>query len=1075
MLWNYNAVTLFLVEIALKKRCKIMKGFIKLFVLLLLLTPLCCLSGCGNKKEVKIESVIVVESTIPSYIYIDELEQKLGDIKLMVTKSDNSSEKISLAKTMISETDYAKLANEGTYEIKVSYEGFEATLSITMKAKADNPGPVEGKLDYSVNVKDIAGKPLSDFYVTFYLGDKIVSEGYTKTGIFSASLDPNKYEVFIEGRDGYYLNQESFETDLLATPIEVICEIDPLAGIEAPLDNSYEIGDVMYDFTVVDTDKNKLTLYTLLEEYDVVILNFWFTTCSYCAYEFPAMVEAYESTYVDGSGNTVNYKDKVAIIAINPMIAGNGDTLDSITNYKASNSISFNVAPDYDFDSSNLTMEPALTTMFGVQGYPTTVIIDRYGLIAQMEEGAQTSPDKWTQTFDKYIDDDYSPKYTGAVNEGNEIEKPNIVQPDSSELESAANGINYDGNKFDCVYRPEDNEEDAEYSWPWLPTEYEGKACIMPSNQDKHPSFAIVYFDVVLKAGEALAFDYYASSEEYDVLYVTFDGTIVASISGQSPAWETQYAFVALEDGSYEVGFCYIKDSSYNSGDDSVYVTNIRIVEEKSIDKETLIFRECATGEINQITMSYPNYVTVVYNDSDGYYHVGSANGPLLLADMLSGTKWNNSDLYSISLEGLCVGLDGIDYNDIVEEYAVYAGNSSVGYAPVTKELADALKEITKALGDEEARTNPNQWLEVCVYYNAYGTNGVELGVPTKGVCYFEPIMLEGNGIDTPASASAVFDRILLPRGFIFGFTPTKTGVYKFYSTEEIETSGWICNEKGEAVGEAEEELRLFYKQMTTGEAIDPNFVCYMYLEEGKTYLFRGAFYDVTVYDTINVEMAYVNDIVELLTLASPGYFTSSDDEMSDIISGNYIDVYLGEDGYYHVKDSLASDNLIYCDVEYINNLLGVSLTVAASEKYNAFDFSKDEFGQPLYDEDGYFRATAFDDENNMVRYYVCVDANGDEYYVLTVGEGEYTEENGYTYLMKPDDFTGTDFTEYVLQYIANNKITDEESELYGCVKVDEKFASVLWLLMNKYTFAGVENSGLKLCYYYKYVGPVSL
>ena len=49
--------------------------------------------------------------------------------------------------------------------------------------------------------------------------------------------------------------------------------------------------------------------------------------------------------------------------------------------------------------------------------------------------------------------------------------------------------------------------------------------------------------------------------------------------------------------------------------------------------------------------------------------------------------------------------------------------------------------------------------------------------------------------------------------------------------------------------------------------------------------------------------------------------------------------------------------------------------------------------------------------------------------------------------------------------------ITDETSELYGCVKVDEQFAMVLGMLMDKYTFEGIEGSWLKLCYYFKHIG----
>ena len=59
-----------------------------------------------------------------------------------------------------------------------------------------------------------------------------------------------------------------------------------------------------------------------------------------------------------------------------------------------------------------------------------------------------------------------------------------------------------------------------------------------------------------------------------------------------------------------------------------------------------------------------------------------------------------------------------------------------------------------------------------------------------------------------------------------------------------------------------------------------------------------------------------------------------------------------------------------------------------------------------------------------------------------------------------------------VKQQNLNKSLTDENSELYGCVKVDEEFAKVLSQLMDKYTFEDVEYSWVKLCYYYKYLGP---
>lgn len=928
-------------------------------------------------------------------------------------------------------------------------------------------------VDYSVIVKDIAGKPLNDFYVTFYLDDEIVAEGYTNnSGTYTKSLEANIYDVEVEGREGYFLNIEMFKTDLIGTPIEVEAQIESLAGVKAPKDNYYELGEVMYDFTVTDTEGTKLTLYDLLDKYKAVFINFWYTTCSACYYEFPYMVEAYESTI---EGTDVKYSDEICIIAINPGTAGNGDTLADIKNFKESSNLSFYVAMDYDMDESNLTADPALTSMFGVTGYPTTVAVDSYGLIADIEVGAITATEKWTQTFDKYIDEDYFPIYTGQVAE-DEFIKPDIIQEESIVLEQAINGTNHDGSKFAGTYSPEDND-DAEFSWPWIVETYKGKQCIKPSNKDISPSFAIVYTTVEMKKGDVLAFDYYSSTEEYDALYITANGVIATQISGQSPDWEKSYAYVALVDEEVEFGFCYLKDGSYSTGEDAVYITNLRLVKESDIDKETYIFREAATGEIDEFSMSYPNYATVVYNEEDGYYHVGTANGPLLFADMLSGTQWNNSALYDISLEGTCIGADGVDYNDLVEEYAVYASNSSIGYTPVTKELADALKQIVKALGHEDAKNNLNQWLELCVYYSAYGTNGVELGLPTTGVCPFEPIVIEGDGIDAPATAEGVFDRVILPRGLIFSFTPVQSGVYVFTTTEESsETYIWICDDKAVVIADAEYGLRKFAALSSKGEIVDANAVAYVYLEAGQSYLFRAAFYDPYQFDTINVAMTYLAEKVDLLTVASPGVFTSSDEDMSDIISGNYIDVELGTDGYYHVVGSKAADTFVYCDIKYINNITGLSLETCLSEKYNGFDFSKDEFGRVIYDENGYYLFTGYNDDEELVQFYVCYDAEGNIHYVEELNSGEYTEENGYTYVKFTEEemaaFGSADCTQYVKDYIAANMNTDESSELYGTVKVDERFAKVLSMFMDKYTFEGVEESWLKLCYYFKYVGP---
>ena len=52
----------------------------------------------------------------------------------------------------------------------------------------------------------------------FYKGDEVVEEGYSNIeGCFSIKLKPYNYDVVIEAREGYYLNQEMYETDLIGS------------------------------------------------------------------------------------------------------------------------------------------------------------------------------------------------------------------------------------------------------------------------------------------------------------------------------------------------------------------------------------------------------------------------------------------------------------------------------------------------------------------------------------------------------------------------------------------------------------------------------------------------------------------------------------------------------------------------------------------------------------------------------------------------------------------------------------------------------------------------------------------
>ena len=85
-------------------------------------------------------------------------------------------------------------------------------------------------------------------------------------------------------------------------------------------------------------------------------------------------------------------------------------------------------------------------------------------------------------------------------------------------------------------------------------------------------------------------------------------------------------------------------------------------------------------------------------------------------------------------------------------------------------------------------------------------------------------------------------------------------------------------------------------------------------------------------------------------------------------------------------------------------------------------------------------------------------DANAQLYQVQDVYEGIFHGE-------------GEDLTEEMRTYV-DQIITTGSEEKIGCVVMTERLAELLQMLMDKYTFAGVDHSWTKLCYYYDNIGP---
>ena len=902
------------------------------------------------------------------------------------------------------------------------------------------------KATYTVSVKTKGGMVMSGLDVYIYEDDTLsnmVNYGQTnEDGKVTFQLPKSdKYAVELRGvpkgydlAKSYSFNGSTAAITLTSAPIKD----GDVSGATLGL------GDVMYDFSVTTPAGKEIVLSDLLKEKKVVMLNFWYTTCPWCVAEFPYMEEAYQT-----------YKDDAAIVAINPYPL---DDDSAVAAFQANMQLTFDMAK----------CPTTWATSFGLQGYPTTVVIDRYGVICLVESGALPSVRAFQNIFDHFVADDYKQKICeNGVADLTTAVKPTETMPSTEDISAAINS-----GDIEVTYRAEAGEA-ADTTWPFVLTEKDGVPCLKASNSGIESSYAIMYADVTLKAGQAIGFDYIVSSEQaMDALVVIVDGEDIYQMSGhdEKAQWKSAYPWVALEDGTYEVALCYLKDESDNVGDDTVYIKNMRVVDANQIDATTHIPRQAATSEDG---FEY-TYADIVLNEKDGYYHVGSANGPLLLVNMMGYTEFSEEEtLWDIVYNG-DADADGRKMYDEMVTYFSYASNSNLnGYCTVTKELAELLKRVDEIVGFDDEDTN--EWLKFCMYYQVYGKNSVQLEDPIKGLAPFSAYTAKlGKNV---ASNYFYYNRVIMPRGLLAEFVPTQSGVYRITSRNESQhgVDGWIFDENRVEILTYQQDERLFN--------VEGEVSMVFYMEAGKSYYIDIAFWDPYEVGYIYYDIEYIASSLNHFRLASPGPFTYDSDEsgntMYHTIHGG-IDAVLGEDGiYYHDLGNGKKGSKIYVDFTGITGIFSSPITTV-----NAYNpdgsLKKDEDGNVVKIK-GMIELGGFDfskTEEDLYVIGILKKFDGDQEKAIAYLKSEWGEDyeaNAAEY--KIDDVfagkyhgQGGDKTEAIKAYMSKMITSGPEAEI-GCVVVTEELAEILQLLMDKYTFAGVEQSWLKLCYYYDYLG----
>ena len=824
--------------------------------------------------------------------------------------------------------------------------------------------------DYIVELKSVGGYKLSGIYLDLINADTGDLVAYGKTDAdgrltFANKKAANYVVAFGDGvpkgyvgQDEYVLNQNG------ATIIELDTKLlsSDLKGV------TYKVGDIMHDFTLPSSDGTQVTLSELLKIKKAVVLNFWFIECSWCVEEFPDIQGAYEL-----------YSDEIEVVAIN----STSDIMKDIAAFKDDLGLTFPMVKETD---------AAICNAFGFSNFPSTVIVDRYGMVTVMHSGAVLGTSYWEKLFDYFVADNYVSKTGTTFADLMPVEMPDVSQPSSDEIYNALIGSDVANDKNISFY-PEQDPDSAAYSWPFVVKDYvyvdkNGNTvtdvCVSPSNMGKDSSFAIMYMQVNLKAGEAVLFEIHSSTESTenfsDVFYIIVDGEPLYSRAGYEGdgAWyfHNACAFVAEKDGTYEIAFTYLKDEADDGDlvdefgnpitvDDTVYLKNLRIVSAEDIENLTYIYR--AADE----------YIT---NDdlvlgTDGYYHIGTIDGPILLANLLAYTNFDRESTVSARLYSeFTLIIDGVEKAYHLELYANYASNSAVyGYVSVTPELREYLDAYARKYSSElKIRYDANTWLMICCYYNAYGKDAEgnpvsERPDPIKGLSTFSAYdVVETTDETDPQYNKVTYDRVIMPRGYLYKFVPTTSGVYRITSQSGSQVNAWIFTGSHEEWAENNGNRTLFLEG-EQGERYNPDLLIdpdgdgvyerdftnasmITYLEEGKEYYIAFGYYDVYEFSSFTFTVRRVADEFNAFFEASSGtftYFENEDGSVGSIISGG-INVILGEDGYYyHWKGNDADGNpilgsMVYADFLWTSNIFPTK-TMQQLINAHAFNFALTE------------------------------------------------------------------------------------------------------------------------------------
>ncbi len=718
--------------------------------------------------------------------------------------------------------------------------------------------------DYAVLVKTAGGMKMSGITVTVYSKktDKQVAQVSTDlSGAASLNLsDDDSYYATVSNVPEGYATEARYDfagKDCIITLTSSVIQNDDYS---VPEMGYYKLGSVMHDFSYTDIDGRTLTLSEILKDKQGVLLNFWYTGCTYCLEEFPMIDSAY-----------LQYSEQIEVLALNNYEKYTGSTNDTASKIELfRDSEGLNIPLIHDRTELMAAFDYSHSSSGGLGNYPISIMIDRYGVVCMIQVGAILGGNGFSVIFNHFASDEYEQKIITTLEDIAPAEKPNVPMPSSEEIAAVFNGMP----NMNVTYYAETSDLLGEYSWPFIITEKDGVPCIAPSNagQQKHSTYSFLHADISLKKGDVLAFDHFTSTERNaDMLTASINGEDLYALSGiTEDGWETRYIYVAEEDGDYTLTLRYVKDSSISEGEDIVYLKNLRIVTVDDIDVETYIPRYAA-NDPTDAGDGYNSYVETFYNPDDGYYHVGSENGPLLLAYLLGSTHFNSGEaaindyaydgslyrdylktsdnrheadeFYAVAVSG------GYQFYRVVKgqkQYLSVAYNSTLKQPTIAYETrVEAVKNVfnydadngiwTVTLNNAKYYLGANRQSTLIDVYHLVNTL---VKYPTK---YFPVKLVDTDGIGVTAPVEGTKYQLALEQGYL-GETLYLTGNVGDIATDVTDYSSIASRSTLNGYTPVTEELRQLLLKITEmigyGDAVNPENewlqVCRYYDAYGK-------------------------------------------------------------------------------------------------------------------------------------------------------------------------------------------------------------------------------------------------